>query len=196
MCVLAVSTGFPGHALYEKGLWRQKGIGPLVSSQERRALLVPMINLSSTARCVPPFDFHRISFVHASEETSRTVVPIALESKMDSCLLGAPNRRCPASPQLTRPRPAARLCADPPHPARGIFCFWIRQVFPLVCGNGQKRNESPRVCTKHKSKPHPVESRILEVSTFGLLGQAVPVETDGSSGTKESIDYLRAAQCS
>ena len=34
----------PGHALHEKGLQRQKGVGPLVSSQEQRALLVPVIN--------------------------------------------------------------------------------------------------------------------------------------------------------
>ena len=34
----------PGHALHGKGLQRQKGVGPLVSSQEKRALLVPLIN--------------------------------------------------------------------------------------------------------------------------------------------------------
>ena len=33
----------PGHALHEKGLQGQKGDGPLVSSQEERALLVPLI---------------------------------------------------------------------------------------------------------------------------------------------------------
>ena len=32
----------------------KKGVGPLVSSQERRALPVPVINRGSTARCVPP----------------------------------------------------------------------------------------------------------------------------------------------
>ena len=35
---------FPGHALHEKGLQRQKGVGTLVSSQERRAFAVPRIN--------------------------------------------------------------------------------------------------------------------------------------------------------
>ena len=34
----------PGHALHEKGLQRQIGVGTLVSSQERRALAVPLIN--------------------------------------------------------------------------------------------------------------------------------------------------------
>ena len=33
----------PGHALHEKGLQRQKNVGPLVGSQEQRALLVPLI---------------------------------------------------------------------------------------------------------------------------------------------------------
>ena len=37
---------FPGHALHEKGLQRQKGVVPLVGSQEQRALLVPPINRS------------------------------------------------------------------------------------------------------------------------------------------------------
>ena len=35
---------FPGHALHEKVLQRQIGVGKLVSIQERRALLVPVIN--------------------------------------------------------------------------------------------------------------------------------------------------------
>ena len=34
----------PGHALLEKGLQRQKDDGPLVSIQEDRAFLVPLIN--------------------------------------------------------------------------------------------------------------------------------------------------------
>ena len=34
----------PGHALHEKGLQRQKGVGPLVSSQEKRELLILLIN--------------------------------------------------------------------------------------------------------------------------------------------------------
>ena len=38
------SVVFPGHALHEKGLQRQKGVVPLVGSQEQRALLVPLIN--------------------------------------------------------------------------------------------------------------------------------------------------------
>ena len=39
-----IYTYILGHALHEKGLQRQKGVGPLVSSQEQRALLVPRFN--------------------------------------------------------------------------------------------------------------------------------------------------------
>ena len=37
------------HALHEKGLQGQIGVGPLVSSQERRALFVPLIKRWSSA---------------------------------------------------------------------------------------------------------------------------------------------------
>ena len=53
-----LSIAFPGHALHEKRLQRQIGVGPLVSSQEQRALLVPVINRLQTVgdTCFPrPF---------------------------------------------------------------------------------------------------------------------------------------------
>ena len=34
----------PGHALHEKCLQRQKGVVPLVGSQEQRALIAPLVN--------------------------------------------------------------------------------------------------------------------------------------------------------
>ena len=51
------STGsllVPGHALREKSLQKIIGAGTLLSSQERRALAVPLINRWSTADFVPP----------------------------------------------------------------------------------------------------------------------------------------------
>ena len=42
--ILSGGQELPGHALHEKGLQRQKGFGPLVSSQDERALLVPLMN--------------------------------------------------------------------------------------------------------------------------------------------------------
>ena len=110
------STGIPGHALHEKGLQRQKGVGPLVSSQEQRALLVPVIN-----RCQPVVNrgfcsrigLHRISLVRASGETFRRRVFDALEGTRDACLLGEqfcrrPVLPDPAPPPRRAPRP------DPP----------------------------------------------------------------------------------
>ena len=44
-----ISLPIPGHALHEKGLQRQIGVSTLVSSQERRALAIPLINRLSTA---------------------------------------------------------------------------------------------------------------------------------------------------
>ena len=53
---------FPGHALHEKRLQRQKGVVLLVSSQEQRAYFVPRIRKSLTnrlsiGRYVPPSVF-------------------------------------------------------------------------------------------------------------------------------------------
>ena len=52
-----VLSHIPGHALHEKGLKRQ-GVGTLVSSQERKATVVPVIHKpvigrGSTAGFVP-----------------------------------------------------------------------------------------------------------------------------------------------
>ena len=49
----------PGHALHEKSLQKQKSIGPLVRSQEQRALLVPRINRLPTARQLVVVFLHR-----------------------------------------------------------------------------------------------------------------------------------------
>ena len=103
----------PGNTLHEKGLQRQKGVGPLVGSQERRALLVLVINRLSTADFVPAFGLHRILFVRASGETFRRRVFDALGGTRDACLLGAlfcrrPVLPGPAPPLRRAPRP------DPP----------------------------------------------------------------------------------
>ena len=42
--VLEVVVKVPAHALYEKGLQRQIGVCTLLSSKQRRALAVPVIN--------------------------------------------------------------------------------------------------------------------------------------------------------
>ena len=90
----------PGHALHEKGVQRQQSVGPLVSSQEQRALLVPLINRGLTAYqpltnrlstaykpLVNRLFCSRISLVRASGETFRRRFFDALESTRDSCFL-------------------------------------------------------------------------------------------------------------
>ena len=69
----------PGHTLHERGLPKQIGVGPLVSSQERRTAVVPRINRLSTGfqkrverRFGLPMGSHRISLARASGKTFRT----------------------------------------------------------------------------------------------------------------------------
>ena len=113
--MMSPNVVIPGHALHEKGLQRQIGDGTLVSSQERRALAVPLINRGTIAgqpRVNRSFrssiGLHRISFVRASEETSRTVFG-SLEGKREGCLLAGSTRRRPVLPSPAPPRrPAVR----------------------------------------------------------------------------------------
>ena len=106
----------PVHALHDKILHNQKGDGPLVSSQERRAFAVPRINWLATGRCFPPSVYIGFCLFRASEETSRTVVLDALEGKRDGRFLGEPTRRRPVLPRPAPPsRPAVRRPpTDPP----------------------------------------------------------------------------------
>ena len=56
-------TIIPRHALHEKSSQRQKSVGPLVSSLERRALLLLMTNRLSTGDFVPALGLHFCIFV-------------------------------------------------------------------------------------------------------------------------------------
>ena len=92
----------------KKGLQRQKSVGPLVSSKEERALLVPVINRRyvyrrSIADFVPAFSLHRISLVRASGEAFRRRVFDALEGTKDSSLLGDQFCRHPVLPDPASP---------------------------------------------------------------------------------------------
>ena len=94
---------FPGHALHEKGLQRQTSFGPLVSSQERRALAVTLIICSSTARqpviVGSPWGF-----------TYEFLCSCLRRDVQDGCL------RCPGG-QAGRMSPANRPAAEPSRPA-------------------------------------------------------------------------------
>ena len=76
--------------MHEKGLQRQKGVGPLVSSQKRRAPFFPVICRSSTGHRVPRLGLHRVQYVRGSADTSRTVVFVVLEVDMEGRPLPRP----------------------------------------------------------------------------------------------------------
>ena len=129
---------FIGHALHEKGLQRKTGDdGTPFSSQERRALAVPMINRSETAvKSVvnrwfrSPIGLHRISFVRASEASSRTVSSIRWRAKV--MVFSWPDRLEGVPFYLASSPLAAPSCAAPNRPARSVSGFWIRQVFRMI----------------------------------------------------------------
>ena len=111
----------PGHALHEKGLQRQKGVGPLASSKEQRALLVPLINRLSTASLIPPpvyigfplFVLPRICSRQLSSMLWRTRGTLVSWAEKP---VGVPS--LPGRPAVRRPT----------RPASGVSGFWIRQV--------------------------------------------------------------------
>ena len=101
----------PGHALLEKDLQRQLGAGTLVSSQERRAAVVPRINRGSTARCVPPSVYIGIplSVLPESRSGQLSTMPRGANGTVVSCAsrpVGVPPYPAPPRrPALRRPAP-------------------------------------------------------------------------------------------
>ena len=113
--------------MHEKGLQRQKGFGPLVSSQEQRVLLVPRINCLSTAgqpliSLVHLFtlDFVCSCFWKDAQATFRRSL-----GRYKGLVFSG--RTVLLAPDPARPRPAAPPGA-PTRPAHGVSGFWIRQV--------------------------------------------------------------------
>ena len=107
-----------------KGFTETKNVGPLVSNQERRTAVVPLINPLSTAdRPLVKRGFgsstalHRISLVRASGEMFKTCVFDALEGTRDSCLLGEPFCR-----RRVLPGPAPPPRRAPPRPDPPVVC--------------------------------------------------------------------------
>ena len=97
----------PGHALHEKGLQRQIGVGTQVSSQERRAAVVPQINWTSNRTFRSSIGFHRISLVRASGKTFRTIVWGARGAVVSwaNRSVGVPSCPAPPLPAVRRPDP-------------------------------------------------------------------------------------------
>ena len=113
---------FPGHALHEKNLQRQIGVGTLVSSQEQRALLIPVINRLSTAGFVPPTDYKGFPLFVLPKSCSGQLssMPWGAQGTVVSCAdktVGVPPCRArPAQPPRRAPpdptRPTAPGNAD------------------------------------------------------------------------------------
>ena len=124
------NTFFPDMPCMKKGLQGQKSVGLLVGIYERRALLVPVINRLPTA-CKPVILFpHSVYMGFRLFVLWRDVQAMCLR-----CFGGYEGRLSPGRTVLSasnpaRPRPAALPCA-PTRPARGMFEFWVRQIFNI-----------------------------------------------------------------
>ena len=107
---------FPGHALHEKGLQKQIGVGTLVSNQDEGRP-----SSWSLTGCQPrvlyPKRLNRISLVRASRDTLRSVRGLrCLGDKRVGCFLGKPCRRRPVLPIPAPPRHPAVCCLVPTRP--------------------------------------------------------------------------------
>ena len=124
---------FPDMHCKKRFLQGQKGDGPLVNSQERRALFVLLINRGSNSDPMrvqrglcSSTGLHGISLVRAPEEMFRTGFFDALAGTGDGCPLGEPTCRRSVLPGPAPPRRPA-VCRPVPT-RRGMSGFWIRQV--------------------------------------------------------------------
>ena len=137
---------FPGHALHEKGLQRQRQFGPLVSSKEQKRLSSCGFNNSS------PAGQPRILLLHSVYRGFRLFAPLEARSgNIFSMLWGVPGTlvswaNCSVGVQSCRnlsSRPvsvlrflgetvlSSALCAASPSPAPPSRCAPLRTV-PLV----------------------------------------------------------------
>ena len=157
---------FPGHASHEKGLQRQRGADPLVSSQERRALFVSLINRWSSAFFCSSIGLHRISFVRASDETFKSDLFDALGGTRDGCLLGEPIRRRPVLPGPAPPRPANVRRPDPTHP-------WYLRVFDST-GYRHLVSTCGRLLTSFSTNA----SQIFQISKVGYSSEFLNSKND------------------
>ena len=111
---------FPGHALHEKGLQRQIGVGTLVNSQQRRALAVPVIpriNRWSNGRFVPSAVYIEFPLCVLAKRRSEQLLHCAggpegrLASKATEMSAPCSAQRRPAPPSaLRRADPTRPLC--------------------------------------------------------------------------------------
>ena len=116
----------PGHASHENGLQSQIGVGTVVSSQERRALLVPrsnrwstagqpLVNRGSTAGFVPPPVYIGFPLFVLAKRRSEQLFTVPWRARGTVGFRADQNVGtlfCPASPRPTVRRAPRR--PDPP----------------------------------------------------------------------------------
>ena len=107
-------------------LQRQIGVGTLVSSQDRRALAVLLMNRLITAGFVPPSGYMGFPLFVLAKGRSGQLSTILWRAKGTVSFWATRPDGVPFCP--VPPRPAAPPCAAPTRTARGMFWFWTRQV--------------------------------------------------------------------
>ena len=153
-------------------------VGKLVSSQERRTLLVPrnkpLINCSSTAGCVLPSVYMGFRLFVLPKKTFTTVSTMLWRAKRAVVSwanrpVGVPS--CPAPP-----RPAALPCAVQPRPARGIY----DQVL-----------DSTNICYPDML----ALKRITKTNKHRYIGQQPGTKSTRSSTVQPRILFLHSRTC-
>ena len=149
--------------MHEKGLQRQKGVGPLVGSQERRALLVPLINRLQSA-CQPLVLFLHSVYIgfclfvllekRSGDASSMLWGVRGTFVSLANCSVGVPS--CPAPPR----RPAVR--PDPTRP------WYVR----ILDSTGRRRHTGQQPGTKSGRGPAD-KSDVNRGSTIGFVPLSV-----------------------
>ena len=104
--------------MHDKGLRRQIGTGTLVSSLERRALVIPRINRGSTAGFVPLSVYMGFPLFVLLKKHSKqlSAMPVRHEGRLP------PGRDDPSASHPARPRPAPPPRRAPPRPDPPVVC--------------------------------------------------------------------------
>ena len=115
----ALAVHLPEHALHEKGLQKQIGVGTLVSSQEQRALFVPLINCCQTlvnrCFCSSVVFKYELDCSCFQKDIQESVFDL-LEGKSEGCLFAGSTLWRPVLSSPALPHCSAMRRTDPTRP--------------------------------------------------------------------------------
>ena len=167
----------PRHTLHEKGSQRHKGVDTLLSSQEQKALPVPLINQMS-AGCQPvilfPHSVYMGIFFCASEKIHNSCLRCPERHEGRLCPV---RKNMSASHPPSPPCPAAPLCAALPNPPAVCPGFGFDRLSPLVVMRSNIFQKTRTICVArmylsvrlHESKArHRILNLTIDVSNWGL----------------------------